>query len=253
LEANLIFNKGNIMKLLTLLLLMIGTVNAQITPDYAKETRWAEQVEDGLMDGDSVWLTASDHEFMAIYTPSETDTKRTAVVVHGLGVHPDWVQVIQPLRVALTSQGFNTLSIQMPVLENDAHSGEYKQVLGHADLRIKAAVEYLEKEGLVSDVLVAHSLGSVMSTHYLANFVHPFKRFVGIGMGPATAEYLKKIDIPVFDLYGDEDLEAVLTSVKDRANASKNNSNYSQMKVSADHFFNDKDSLLIESVGTWLK
>ncbi|MDG2395350.1 MAG: hypothetical protein P8M52_03280, partial [Candidatus Thioglobus sp.] len=60
-------------------------------------------------------------------------------------------------------------------------------------------------------------------------------------------------DIPVFDLYGDEDLESVLKSVKDRANASKNNSNYSQMKVSADHFFNDKDGLLIESVGTWLK
>ena len=44
------------MKLLAVLLLMIGTANAQITPDYAKETRWAEQVEDGLMDGDSVGL-----------------------------------------------------------------------------------------------------------------------------------------------------------------------------------------------------
>lgn len=246
-------NRKNKMKLLIMLLLASTLVNAQTLPDYAKEKRWAQQIEDGLMDGDVVWLTANDHEFMSIYTPSETDTQKTAIIVHGLGVHPDWQQVIQPVRVALTTQGFNTLSIQMPVLDNEAHAGAYRAVFPQADLRIQAAADYLHQNDLIANVLIAHSLGSVMSTHYLANNKHPFNRFVGIGMPGDNAQYLSKLTIPVLDLYGDEDIVSVLDSVQTRAQAAKDNANYTQKMVTADHFFNDRDELLIESVDTWLK
>lgn len=241
------------MKLLVTLLLISGLAGAQTLPDYAKEKRWAEQIEDGLMDGDAVWIKANSHEFMSIYTPSESDTKKTAIVVHGLGVHPDWHQIIQPLRVALTTQGYNTLSIQMPVLDNSAHSGDYQAVFPQADQRIRSAVEYLNQQDLVADVLIAHSLGSVMSTHYLANNQHPFKRFVGVGMPSGNVDYLSKLSLPILDLYGDQDIESVLSSVKARAQASKNNAGYTQKVVGADHFFNDKDQVLIETVGAWLK
>jgi alpha/beta superfamily hydrolase len=241
------------MKLLIMLLLVNTLVNAQTVPDYAKETRWAQQVEDGLMDGDALWLTANNHEFMSIYTPSETDTQRTAVIVHGLGVHPDWQQVIQPLRVALTTKGFNTLSIQMPVLDNEAHAGAYQAVFTQADQRLQAVATYLHQNDLLADVLIAHSLGSVMSTHYLANNKHPFKRYVGVGMPGDSADYLPKLNIPILDLYGDEDITSVLNSVKARALAAKDNMNYTQKMVTADHFFNDRDEILIESVGAWLK
>ncbi len=46
--------------------------------------------------------------------------KRLPLLAHGIGIHPNWEQVIQPLRVALSEQGWNTLSIQMPVLANEA-------------------------------------------------------------------------------------------------------------------------------------
>jgi hypothetical protein len=46
------------------------------------------------MDGEVVWLSANKQQFMSLYTPSETNTKRVAVIVHGLGLHPDWAQVI---------------------------------------------------------------------------------------------------------------------------------------------------------------
>jgi hypothetical protein len=91
-------------------------VFAQVVPNYAKEKRWASQVEDGLMDGDVVWLSANKQPFMSLYTPSETNTKRAALIVHGLGVHPDWAQVIQPLRVALSEKGWHTLSVQITTL-----------------------------------------------------------------------------------------------------------------------------------------
>jgi len=242
------------MKQLVAALILISSFTfAQTVPDYAKEARWASFIEDGLMDGDVVLLKANDHEFLAIYTESESDTKQTAVIVHGLGVHPDWPQVIQPLRVALTERGFNTLSIQMPVLENGVGSDGYAPLLVDADNRINSAVNYLTAQGLEANVLIAHSLGSVMSTHYLANNANPFKRYVGIGMPKTTAQYLSNIDIPVLDLYGNDDIPPVLNGIKLKAQQSKHNSNYTQIEVGADHFFNDKDDLLIDTISTWLK
>jgi hypothetical protein len=47
--------------------------------------------------------------------------------------------------------------------------------------------------------------------------------------------------IPILDLYGVDDIEPVLKSVKERAQAAKENIHYTQKKVNADHFFNDKD------------
>ncbi len=241
------------MKIVLILLFISYSSFAQTTSDYAKEKRWAAQVEDALMDGDVVWLSANNHPFMSLYTPSETDTKRTAVIVHGIGIHPNWAQVIRPLRVALSEKGWHTLSIQMPVLANDATSQQYTPLFAEADQRIAAALSYIEAQGLTADVLVAHSLGSVMSTHYLANNTHSFKRFVGIGMPAANVKYLSKVNIPTLDLYGSEDIETVLKSVNQRAIASQANKNYTQKKVDADHFFNDKDDLLINQVSTWLK
>ena len=226
---------------------------AQITPDYEKETRWASHVEDGLMDGDVVWLLANQREFMGIYTPSETDTKLTAILVHGLGVHPDWTQVIQPLRVALTERGFNTLSIQMPVLANGISGDSYTPLFGNADQRIRTSINYIESEGLVPDVLIAHSMGSKMSSHYLSNNNNKIKRFVAIGMGEGSPKYLNKINIPVLDLYGNDDIPSVLSVTRQKKQASSHNPNYTQKMVNLDHFFNDKDTLLINTVSSWLK
>ncbi|BAS67326.1 DUF3530 family protein [Bathymodiolus septemdierum thioautotrophic gill symbiont] len=236
-----------------ILLLISNFAFAQVVPNYAKEKRWASQVEDGLMDGDVVWLNANKRQFMSLYTPSETNTKRAALIVHGLGVHPDWAQVIQPLRVALSEKGWHTLSIQMPVLANDKDAMQYIPLLTQADNRIKAAVDYLQQQGLNADAIVSHSLGSLMSAHYLDNQQHSFKYFIAIGMPDLAVKYLGKIRIPMLDLYGVDDIEPVLKSIKERAQASKKNKHYTQKRVDADHFFNDKDTLLIDEVGTWLK
>ncbi|SSC08632.1 hypothetical protein [bacterium endosymbiont of Bathymodiolus sp. 5 South] len=72
-------------------------------------------------------------------------------------------------------------------------------------------------------------------------------------MPDLAVKYLGKIRIPILDLYGVDDIEPVLKSVKERAQAAKENIHYTQKKVNADHFFNDKDALLINEVGSWLK
>ena len=227
---------------------------AQVVSDYAKEARWASFIEDGLMDGDVVWLKNGDREFLTILTESESESGKVAIIMHGLGVHPDWTGVIQPLRLSLTEQGYHTLSIQLPVLANGVDGKEYDALNGDSDKRIQAAVDYIKNMGKSADLLVAHSRGTTMATHYLASQLkHPFKKFVAVGMNGGSIPYLSDITIPTLDLYGTEDIDPVLTTVKQRQAASSHNVRYSQKQIEGDHFFNDQNELLTQTVGDWLK
>jgi len=137
-------------------------------------------------------------------------------------------------------------------LANGIGGDSYTSLLPNAERRIKVAIDYVEKQGLSANIIIAHSLGSKMTAYYLANNKHPFRYFVGIGMGKGVSKYLAKINIPTLDLYGDDDIPTVLSTVKQKQEASKYNPNYTQKMVSADHFFNDKEELLIDTVSTWL-
>jgi len=231
--------------------------------DLAKEKRWAGQIVDGLMDGDAEWLTVQGQEFLTLYTQAaEGDGKRAAIVLHGIGVHPNWPQVIYPLRVRLTEYGWATDSVQLPVLPNEAKPSEYAPLFNEVAPRIDAAVAFLRQRGAEDIVIVGHSLGAAMAAYYLATGERPIKAFVGIGMNPAGwdgrlsyVEALRSIRIPVLDLYGSSDLTGVLDSAEARqeAAASGGNRAYRQVKVEgADHFFDGEEDALVEAVSGWL-
>ena len=78
--------------------------------DLAKEQRWRDQIVDSLMDGDAVDLSAGDLGFLSLYAEADEDTGRGAVIVHGIGVHPNWPQVVYPLRTGLPARGGVPLS-----------------------------------------------------------------------------------------------------------------------------------------------
>ncbi|MCH9712419.1 MAG: alpha/beta hydrolase family protein [Proteobacteria bacterium] len=242
------------MKLLVTLLLISGLASALTTPDYEKEARWASFIEDGLMDGDVVWIENGEKEFLSILTEAESDSNKVAIIVHGLGVHPDWTGVIQPLRLSLTEQGYHTLAIQLPVLANGVEGKEYVGLFSDSDKRIQASVDYIKSTGKEADLLVAHSLGATMATHYFSNTPkHPFKKFVAVGMNGGSVPYLPSVDIPLLDIYGTADIDPVLKTVIQRREAAKNNSQYVQRMIQGDHFFNEQSDLLTQAVGDWLK
>lgn len=244
-----------------LLLLVFSPVHAS---DYAKEQRWIEQVADFIIDGDVVMLKADNHEFMGIYTEADEKPKnRAMIVVHGIGAHPDWVQVVQPIRVEMTQHGWNTLSIQMPILSNDSHGSEYEPLFDEVAPRIEAAIQFLKAEGAKEIVLVAHSMGAVMSSYYFAH--HPnsaITRFVAIGLNGSqkskkmnATNSIKSIKIPMLDLMGSEDLPGVISSKSARSKAAKQagNTAYIQQVVrGANHFFDGRNQELINAVSHWL-
>ena len=237
----------------------VGATNS----DVAKESRWAEQVIDGLLDGDEHWLIDDiGHEFLSILTEGDKSSGRAVVLVHGIGVHPNWPDVIYPLRAGLLQQGITTLSLQMPILANDADPREYGLLFTEVPGRINAALEYLGDEGYTEITLVAHSMGASMATYYLAQVDNDaVNSLVIIGMGPGITgseniDALGKVKVPVLDLYGSADLEHVLSSVERRAEAGAKGPapEYRQSRVAgAGHFFQGHEDALMQHVIEWLE
>lgn len=232
-----------------------------IASDLEKEKRWADQVVDAIMDGEAIWLNDGNSDFLGIYTEADEDQGRAVIVMHGTGIHPDWQQVIQPLRVGLTEHNWNTLSIQMPILPNEAEYEDYAPLYDEVAPRINAAIKYLKDNDSGDIVLIGHSQGSAMAAYYLSSSKADVKGFVAIGMAAFAKDprmdsikSLEKIQLPVLDLYGDEDLEEILASVQPRAAAAKKagNSKYSQKKITGNHFFDGNEEEMVEAVASWL-
>lgn len=230
--------------------------------DVAKESRWAEQVIDGLLDGDEHWLIDDiGHEFLSILTEGDKSSGRAVVLVHGIGVHPNWPDVIYPLRAGLLEQDITTLSLQMPILANDADEREYGLLFPEVPGRFEAALDYLDDEGYKNITIVGHSLGASMANYYLSrNEPGKISSLVIIGMGvggafPESAEALAKVKVPVLDLYGSEDLEPVLNSVDQRAMSGKKQSGHQYLQVRVDganHFFQGHENALVQQVTEWI-
>jgi pimeloyl-ACP methyl ester carboxylesterase len=244
-------------------LIAAGLSSTVLASDLAKEKRWADQIVEFLIDGEAEWLEADGQRFLAIYTEAATDTPRGGViVVHGSGVHPNWQDVVHPLRTGLTEKGWTTLSIQMPVLHNEAEYHEYAPLFDEVAPRLRAAVQNLRDKGIDHIVIVAHSLGTAMTAYYLSsNPDHGVKAFVAVGMPQPredqrmnTVAALKKISIPVLDIYGSRDLEGILKSAPQRKAAGSGNKQYTQQVVDgADHFFVNKNKELIGEVDGWIR
>jgi len=229
--------------------------------DLDKEKRWADQVVEAILDGEAVWMNDGKSDFLGIYTEAEEDKGRAVIVMHGTGIHPDWTQVVQPLRVGLTEHNWNTLSIQMPILANEAEYEDYAPLYDEVAPRIDAAIKYLKENGSEDIVLIGHSQGSAMTVYYLSRSKPDVKGFVAIGMAAFAGDprmdsvkSLEKINLPILDLYGSEDLEEILASSKSRVAAAKKagNKDYTQTQITGNHFFDGQEDALVETVAEWL-
>lgn len=243
--------------------ILMLTASIGLASDVAKENRWADQIVDELIDGDAAWLKADGQKFLSILTPAPNDKKGGVIVMHGIGVHPNWPQVVYPLRVRLAERGWTTLSLQMPVLPNEAGAEEYIPLLDEVPGRIRAGIAALKEQGAEPIFLVTHSLGSGMARHFLAAGGDPaIKGFVGVGMGvnkqvpPINSlDALEKIRVPILDVYGENDLKTVVDTAAERAAAAKagGNRDYAQVMIpGADHFFDGFEEPLVQTVADWL-
>ena len=242
--------------------------------DLQREKRMADEIVDTILDGDAVFLKSADdsseHEFLSIYTEAADEPARgTVIILHGRGFHPDWQDAINPLRVGLTESGWNTLSVQMPVLEKQAKYYDYVPLFPQAIPRIEAAIAYARQELAASDVdgkvvLIAHSCGAHMAMAWAdVDSFESIDAYVGVGMG--ATDYKQpmkhplprdKIKVAVFDVYAQDDYPAVIKMASDRLTLIRKAGNEKSAQAvveGSDHYYTDRGDALTEVISDWLQ
>lgn len=249
----------------TFLALFLSIISlAAAASDLEREKRLADEIVDMIVDGEPVWLQANKHPFLAIYTPTtQRHPRGAAIILHGRGMHPDWADVVSPLRTALPASGWHTLSIQLPVLGKEAKYNDYVPLFPEATPRIHSAIQYLRDTGIRHIVLVAHSCGAHMAMHWIAKKGdRDIDAYVGIGMGATDYKQpmqetfpLARMHVPVLDVYGGAEFAQVLKMAPARAAAMAKAGNPQSAQVvipDADHYFHEHNKELVEAVGKWL-
>ncbi len=261
--------------------------------DVSPEKRWSDLLEAHITQGQPVWLqTDKQQKIFAIYTEDRTGKHNgTVIILHDMGQHPNWPDVIRPLREKLPDHGWSTLSVQMPVLGRDQPIEKYGPLFDDVAPRLNAAIAYLKTKQAGTIALAGYGLGAAMGAAYLAaNQTSGIQTFIAIGMGVIkgadprldTAKSMEKIKLPMLDIFGSRDFDWVVRTASDRAAAArtagasaqqqqdlnpfKHSStaespfthqsgyiSYRQMSVTgADHYFTGLSDTLVRRVTGWL-
>ena len=233
--------------------------------DLERESRLEAEIVDTILDGEPVHLDAGGHSFLGIHTEAAGGTSgRAVIVLHGRGFHPDWPKVAAPLRVELPEFGWDTLSLQMPVLAKSATYHDYVPIFPAAFPRIQAGIDFLRARGARTVVVAAHSCSVHMAMAFVRRYGDAgFDGFIGIGMGatdyrqPMREPFpLATMSVPVLDLFGDEDYPAVRRAAPGRLAALRvaaNPRSAQRVVPGAEHFFRDRDDDLVAAVTQWLE
>lgn len=232
------------------------------------EQQFAKQLGEVVSVGQKQTLDTGTYSFLALYTEAYQANSRGAVILlHDLGGHPDWPQIIGPLRTELPNRGWNTLSLQLDTRDSEADRDDYEAFYLDTGKRLQTAIKFVEGKGIYNIVLIGHGLGAGMALHHLSAMGTEANKsiiaFVGIAMSdpsgigqsfksPAT---IQKPGIPVLDIYGSLDSPEVLDAALQRHIAVRRAGKkfLSQVKIAgADHYLSGLGPLLTKRITTWI-
>ena len=151
---------------------------------------------------------------------------------------------------SLAEAGYTTLSVQMPLLAADAPAARYPVLFWEADARFAGALTYLRRKHYDKIWLLSHSMGSRMANHYVSAHPQvPLAGLISLSISSGDIGPLKKIKFPVYDVYAENDLDAVLKGAEKRAATLKRMRGSSQTMVfGADHYFAKKEKDLVSLI-----
>ena len=180
--------------------------------DLLREQQIATRLEAVLQVGEALRLGGEG--FLGVHTPaSKLPTRGGVILLHDRGMHPDWPQVVRPLRSGLPAHGWETLALQMPLAPPGAPDWADQLLIQEAGPRIAAGLGLLRQRGVDSIVLIGHGLGARMAIAYLqSDDIDDIRALVTIGLTLQPAESddpllaaLRESAIPMLDIYGSRD------------------------------------------------
>jgi len=219
--------------------------------DYAREERLAAEIVPAIVVGEAVYLpTPSQPRVLALYT-SSTNPNGGVIVVHGVGVHPDW-GLIGGIRTGLADAGFATLSVQMPVLAASAARDDYVALFPEASERIAAAIAFLKDHGIHRIAIVSHSMGASMVNAYLVREdAARIDAWVPVGM---LVEFNTVPKEPVLDVTAENDFPQVREAVPKRARQLRPDACTKQIVIAGtDHYMEQRQKELVNAIVPFLE
>jgi pimeloyl-ACP methyl ester carboxylesterase len=215
------------MRLLTLLLVCWFSASVAQASDYAREARFAQEVQAQLVVGDAVQIahagSSSYRPFLGLLAEtasSKANTKLPAIVLaHGVGTHPE-EGLTGELRKLLHEMGYTTLAIQMPIGAKEATIDDYfPKLFPEAGARLAAAAQFLSARGYAKTVLVSHTMGSWMANVHFdqAHANSSYKAWVCISLTGGYSFATRNYPFPILDVYGENDIGVTVSSAWRRA------------------------------------
>lgn len=248
-------------------LLLLGALLLPINSfatDIEREAEFARLIGEHPESGEVIRLDAENKKFLTIYTETpQPDTIYAAILLHDKDGYPDQKPLIHSLRTTLPRHQWATLSIQAPVREKGAQNSDYLSLFPELISRLKAANDYLKSRKIENVVLIGHGLGALMALYGETQLKDQFKAIVAISLPVMdeeiqseyrTAELLKKIDVPVLDLYGGRDRPEIIITANKRLLAAKENKGYRQDRLEFEKTYApDDEKLIVKRVYSWLR
>ncbi len=256
--------------LLIILLLPLTSIDAA---NQAREQLLAHELIKHVDKNEVVWLNDNTSDFLILKADYVSTNRRGGVILlHDIDAHPDWPEIISPLRNSLPEKGWPTLSIQLPLLSSEVEftAANQQRIIDQAKPRIIAAVEHFTNMGIYNIVLLGHGLGATAMAHFLSgnlqqNHAIYIKAFIAIRFRihqQLDPEYqpqklLKlKTNFPILDIISSDESTFYQREARLRKTAAKQslNPNYKQEQLSsANNNFYGMELLLTTRVNGWLK
>ena len=251
-----------ICSILILFLIYSTLLNSEvIQPDFLREKKISDQVLSEIFFGDLKYIAYNSSKFSVLEISNE-NIKKGILFLHGRGLNPNETNLAYPLRISLSEFGFNTYSIQLPVLKKGKTYNDYLKIFYDSTERIKRSLDYIAEYN-DEIVIIAHSCGVHMLMNFLdKNKLEKVSKIILIGSDAIDKgqklinEYpYSKINVPVMDIYGENDFDLVKKKARKRYKLIKEISDKSEqhMIINSDHYHTDNSDAVIEVLKKWLK
>lgn len=187
-------------------------------------------------------------------------SKSGLILAHGQGGSPN-SHVVDPIRKDINKElGMHTLSLQMPVVPGkrsiETYLG-YEATFPDAYKSIEAGIAFMKDKGVKKIYLMGFSMGARMTTAFLADYPDSgVAGYIGVGMLGGgqpplnTNVNLRKVAIPVLDIYANSDNDAKFAEF--RKNFISNR--YTQISIEgAKYDFRCCESAVSQHIVNWLR
>ncbi len=215
---------------------------------------------------EEVLLQDREQPFKGLFLEEQTTARQGAMLIlPDLDRGPDEAAVARALRLHIPTQGWSTFSLELPGSSQPFTEDGYGRLIIACRRRIRLAFLHLLQRGYERIVLLGHGFGALMAVSWASvdkeNLPEGIIALNLIPYHPPSGEvplmeHLKKIKVPILDLYSGKSYQRVTRQAPARKRAGQLSGNpmYRQLQLEyADHDFNPYTPVLLRVVRNWLK